>query len=213
MIDLDTAIERRKIKSDVFESIVGRLNHAGYVLPFGKYFLNRLRKRLSKVRRRNYRTTIFEQKEIDDIILWKKLLFYACINGIDLNHINFTEPSITCYSDACEYGMGGYIVGGPAWRFKIPDDLLGYFSINFLEFLAAVLTIESAIKWKDDKNYPHRILSFTDNLSTLNWLFQANFDPNSHEAHDRVARSLAWLCTSNNTSLFSQHIPGTRNSV
>ena len=213
LIDLDAAIEKKRIKTNVFKSIVGRLNHAGYVVPFGKYFLNRLRRRLTKVRQRNYKTTIFEQKEIDDIILWKKLLFHACINGIDLNHINFTEPSITCYSDACEYGMGGYIVGGPAWRFSITDKLLGYFSINLLEFLAAVLTIESAIKWKNDKNYPHRILSFTDNSSTLNWLFRANFDPSSHEAHDHVARSLAWLCTSNNASLFSQHIPGIRNSI
>ena len=212
-VDLDEAIENKKIKTKTFESIVGRLNHAGYVVPFGKYFLNRLRKRLTRVRQRNYRTTIFELKEIEDLILWKKLLFHACINGIDLNHVNFTEPSITCYSDACEYGLGGYIVKGPAWRFKIPDELLGYFSINFLEFLAAVLTIELAIEWRNDKDYPHRILSFTDNSSTLSWLFRANFDPSSHEAHETVARSLAWLCTSNNTSLFSQHISGIRNSI
>ena len=212
-IDIDAAIKNKRIKTMTFESIVGRLNHAGYVVPFGKYFLNRLRRRLARVRNRRYKTTIFEQKEIDDLILWKKLLFHACINGIDLNHVNFTKPSITCYSDACEYGMGGYIVRGPAWRFKIPDELLGYFSINFLEFLAAVLTIELAIEWKNDKNYPHRILSFTDNSSTLSWLFRANFDPSSHEAHENVARSLAWLCTSNNTSLFSQHIPGIKNSI
>ena len=60
----------------------------------------------------------------------------------------FTEPSITCYSDAC----GGYIVNGLAWRFKIPNELLGYFSINFLEFIAAVLTIELAIESKNDNS-------------------------------------------------------------
>ena len=212
-IDIDEAISKKKIKTEIFESIIGRLNHAGYIVPFGKYFLNCLRIRLSKVRSRDYRTTIIEQCEIDDLILWKKLLFHACHNGIDINHITFTEPSITCYSDACEYGLGGYIVNGPAWRFKLPDDLVGYFSINFLEFIAAVLTIELAIHLKNDPSYPHRILSFTDNSSTLKWLFSCKFDPSTHLSHEKVGRHLAWLCTKNNVSLFSQHIPGTWNII
>ena len=52
-IDLETAIKNKRIKTNAFESIVGRLNHAGYVVPFAKYFLNRLRRRLTRVRQRN----------------------------------------------------------------------------------------------------------------------------------------------------------------
>ena len=143
----------------------------------------------------------------------EKLLFKANIEGVNINHITFTEPSITCYSDACEYGMGGYIVGGPAWRYELPKDLIGKFSINLLEFIAASLTIQFAIKFKKDNNYPHRILAFTNSSSALGWLFKSNFDTTKFESHDKVARDLAWFCISNNVSLFAQHIEGIRNII
>ena len=47
-IDMDLAIKQKSLSFKTLESIIGRLNHAGYVLPFGKYFLNRLRSRLKK---------------------------------------------------------------------------------------------------------------------------------------------------------------------
>ena len=109
----------------------------------------------------------FDQIELDDLILWEKLLFRATTEGININHVTFTNPSVICFSDACEHGMGGYIKNGPAWRFKIPKHLVGVFSINLLEFIAAFLTIEFAIWYKNNKTYPHRILAFTDSSSAL----------------------------------------------
>ena len=206
IFDMDKAMNNKKIDTKTLESIVGRLNHAGFVLPFGKYFLNRIRQRLKHALKRKYRMTYLEQNEIDDLSLWKKFLFKASVEGININHITFTEPSITCYSDACEFGLGGYIVNGPAWRF-------GQFSINLLELIASFLTIELAIKWKNDSSYPHRILAFTDSSSALGWLLKSNFDTTTHENHDKVSRDLAWLCYSSNVSLFAQHIEGWRNSI
>ena len=36
--------------------------------------------------------------------------------GVDINNVTFTEPTETCISDACEFGMGGYNMRGIAWR-------------------------------------------------------------------------------------------------
>ena len=91
------------------------------------------------------------------LILWKKLLFRTSVEGIDINHITFTIMTITCYSDSCEYGIGGYIVNGPAWRFELPSELIGVFSINLLEFIAASLTIQLAVEYRKNTKKPHRI--------------------------------------------------------
>lgn len=127
LIDIDSAIKHASLKITVLESIIGRLNHASYVLPFGKFFLNRLRSRLKKAGSRKYRKVKLETPEIDDLKLWRKLLFNATIKGIDINHITFTVPTITCYSDACKIGLGGYIIGGVGWRYQLPKDLIGIF--------------------------------------------------------------------------------------
>ena len=41
--------------------------------------------------------------------------------GVPINNIVFVKPSVTLWSDACEYGIGGYSENGLAWRWKIPD--------------------------------------------------------------------------------------------
>ena len=161
-LDLEQAIKKKQIHIKTYESIIGRLNHAGFVLPFGKYFLSRLRYRLKCARNRKYKMVYLNKLEIEDLTLWKKLLFHAATIGIDINHITFTKFTITIYSDACEYGIGGYIVNGPAWRYEIPPHLQGLFTINLLEFIASKLTIQFAIHWRKSKNIPHQILVFTD---------------------------------------------------
>ena len=135
------------------------------------------------------------------------------MKGIDINHITFTLPTITCYSDACEHGLGGYIVGGVAWRYQLPDYLVGLFSINLLELIAASLTIQLAIELRDNQKRLHRILAFTDNSSALCWLLRSNFDPVKEQPHDKVSRDLAWFCMDRNVSLFAQHIKGINNII
>ena len=83
----------------------------------------------------------------------KKLLFQATTKGIDINNVKFTEPSIICYSNACEHGIGGYIVNGHTWRFELPPHLIGIFSMNLLECIAAFLIIEFVLSYKAKNNY------------------------------------------------------------
>ena len=55
----------------------------------------------------------------------------------------------------------------PAWRFELPSELIGVFSINLLEFIAASLTIQLAVEYRKNIKKPHRILAFTDSSSAL----------------------------------------------
>ena len=73
--------------------------------------------------------------------------------------------------DACDYGFGGFVLGGAGWRHELPPDLIGLFHINLLEFIAQVLTIEFALLHSLPHSTPHHILGFTDSSSALGWLF------------------------------------------
>ena len=151
--------------------------------------------------------------EIDDLILWVELLENSTAIGININHITFTHPSDISISDSCEHGIGGFILGGPGWRFLLPPDLIGQFSINLLDIIGSLLTFKFAIYHAKKSNIPLRILAFTDSSSGLGWLFKSTFDPIKQPSHDKVARELARIGYKNNTSLFSQHVPGNHNHI
>ena len=57
------------------------------------------------------------------------------------------------------------------------------------------------------------ILAFTDSSSALGWMHKASFDPVNAESHDAVAQWLGWTLVSNETSLYSQYIKETENTI
>ena len=57
------------------------------------------------------------------LIFWKKILTITSQEGIDLNHINFIEPTSITVSDACEAGIAGFEDNTYGWRYELPDDL------------------------------------------------------------------------------------------
>ena len=115
-----------------------------------------------------------------------------------------------CWLDACEYGIGGYNNKGQAWQWKIPTHLRGKFSINLLEFLAAVVTIIVSLE-NAEKNT--KIFALTDNSSALGWLFKASFHPKTRKQRNKIARYLANFILQKEHSLYSEHISGTDNNV
>ena len=149
--------------------------------------------------------------DIKDLKLWKLIISSLSTKGISINNISTVLPSALVYSDACEWGLGGFSLQGPGWRFFIPILLQGRASINFLEFLAAVITIKLSIT--DDNHetsHPH-ILAFTDNSSALGWMHHSTFDPVNNPQHDDLARDLATFLFAHDATLFSQHVPGDHN--
>lgn len=69
--DINEIIRKRGCSTKSLHTTIGRLNHAGYILPFGRYFLNRLRKKLAFAEKKDLKFINLNQAEIDDLKLWK----------------------------------------------------------------------------------------------------------------------------------------------
>ena len=104
---------------------------------------------------------------------------------------------------------GGFNSNGLAWRYDLPDELVGVFSINLLEFTAVAITIYLTIEAGDG---PQKNLSFTNSSSALDWLYKASFNT-SHPVHDAVAIWLEKIMIENDAVLYLQHIKGIHNII
>ena len=142
--DIRSLLSQNTVTTKDIESCIGRLNHAGFIIPVGRYFLSRLRFRLKMCKQ--FGKQKLQPWDIQDLKLWITLLQHVSTLGIDINMVNFTSPTDISKSDACEFGLGGYSNCGLAWRYKLPSDLIGVFTINLLEFVAVIITIYMIIK-------------------------------------------------------------------
>jgi hypothetical protein len=87
------------------ETIIGRLNHAGFIIPMARHFLGRLRTAMYAASHRRSIRLMMDQR--DDLGLWLQFLRQAT-NGISLNLITFWLPTHIGCSDACEHGIGRF---------------------------------------------------------------------------------------------------------
>jgi hypothetical protein len=199
---------------ETLESLIGRFNHTGMIIHMGRYFLTRLRYRLQQYStfRKNKRIKLL-QWDIKDLKLWLFFLHHLSHTGVSINNICLSAPSAITYSDACEWGIGGYTTHGNAWRYLLPTHLRGRASINMLEFIAAIVTIHLSItKDTHTTSHPH-ILAFTDSSSAAGWLYHSTFNPIKNKCHDDMARYLARLLFKHNATIHPEHIPGKDNDV
>ena len=211
--DITSTLSTGHCTEKLLETMIGRFNHTGFIVTIARYFLTRLRFRLkSHQKKRTRQTRIYMAPwDVKDLKLWKSMILSLSTVGISINNICTVLPSSTVCSDACEWGLGGYSRQGPAWRWLIPLLLQGKASINFLEFLAAIITIMLSItNDTHSTSHPH-ILAFTDNSSALGWMHHSTFDPVNNPQHDDLARHLASFLIKHEATLFSQHIPGEQN--
>ena len=141
-------IARGETTASELETIIGRLNHIGYILPTARHFLSRLRKLQSAAR---FKRQIHIPKQVlKDLELWKTFL-YTSNKGISMNLLTYRQTTHVYCSDACEHGLGGLSALGWAWRWLIPVHLRSRAHINLLEFLWNIVCI-----WVDiiDKAIP-----------------------------------------------------------
>ena len=197
------------------DRIVGRLNHSAYVVPITRNFLGRLRLLLSPRRNDNHIVKLGVE-DLADVTLWKTILERAN-RGISMNLIATREPDRICWSDACPWGIGGYSLGGRAWRIQIPaaSGIRGHRGVNnLLEFVGMVVNVW--LECLDQSTSLPCILAVGDNTSAIGWLFRTaslNQDGQAHEAHLFVARTLATLLLKHDGCIASQHIKGELNIV
>ena len=198
------------------DTLVGRLNHASFVLPMTRHFMERLRTALSPRLHKN-QTVFLSTEAVEDLRLWKEILLRAHA-GVSINLIVTREPDRVCWSDACPFGLGGYSISGRAWRLQLPrgHPLRGHPGINnLLEFTAMVVNV-----WLEclDSTSPYPcILAIGDNTSAIGWLFRSSklaLSPGTqHDAHLFVARTLATVLINHDACVASQHIKGELNVV
>ena len=212
--DIDNAIKDKMCTKEVLESLIGRFNHTGTIIHISRYFLTRLRHRLQKnlKHRSTYRIHL-STPDIDDLRLWKSMITLFKTQGVSINNVCNTQPSATTYSDACEWGLGGFSSHGTAWRYRIPDNLHHRASINFLEFLGAIATIKLSLLTDNHNTAFPSILSFSDNSSAVGWLYHSTFSPASQTHHDNLARDLATTLFNHQATVHPEHIPGRHNDV
>ena len=189
------------------ESLIGKLNHAAHVILSAQYFLNRLCHLLK--RGGGWIPQRLQLWNPHDLQLWMKFLQHVTTKGVPISNIVFVKPSVTLWSDACEYGIGGYIKNGLTWRWIIPAVWHGKITLNLLDFLASAVTIYMTILKMVQGSH---ILAIIEGSSALVWMHKSSFETVNAESHNAVARWLGCSLVSNDTSLYSQHIKGTEKS-
>jgi hypothetical protein len=216
--DIAGILESSRCTFGDLESTTGRLNHAGFVIPLARHFLNRLRLRIKRNLPKNQQLTL-STEELADLQLWLKFLNLARA-GISLNRLTLRRPTQLGLSDSCPFGLGGFSLQGRAWRLRVPPSLAfhGDSTINnLLEFLAMMLTAWLILLECDSLGLSEEcILVLGDNTSAIGWLFRSGKLPTSsfyYEAVQFVARKLAELLTDSTHILSSQHLKGEKNVV
>ena len=191
-------------------TLLGRLNNTSYVIPYARHFTGRLYKARTCAEAKG--AIILSGPQLDDLVLWNRFLQHAA-EGISINRLVCRWPTRIVRVDSCPQGIGGYCLqSGIAWRFQLPDSLIGRATLNAMEFLAAFVAVLVEIgcgaEWKD----ADVILSQGDSVSAAKWLASSSFD-NNCPMHLAIARSFADFCLSKGIDHFAQWFPGKENAV
>jgi hypothetical protein len=102
--DIMDLIASTRVNTKQMERMVGRLNHAGSIIPMMHHFLSHLYHALQRMARNGW--TCLRLLEKSDLHLMKKFLTSAH-EGISMNNVIFRKPTHPFRSDALEFGLGG----------------------------------------------------------------------------------------------------------
>ena len=94
---------------------------------------------------------------------------------------------------------------------KLVSMMIHDFHINTKEFIAATIGLWLELFATEDEHT--KIHCLTDNSSAIWWLFKANFNPDTQQKHDMIARKMASILLHHEAALYPQHIPGESNTI
>ena len=205
---IDTILHDNMTTKKEMETLVGQLNHCGYIIPQACHFLHPIR---ALSRRFSKTMSHLTPKEIRYLHIWKKFITYAGM-GISINNIIYRRPSHIRWDDSCPIGIGGISCTGVAYRYHLPRHLQGRVSNNALEFLASMVGC-----WLD-LHHGHLtkqscVLALTDSSSACGWLHKSNFQSNEQSFHAAVAEQLAAVFLAADSCIYSQHFAGSLNVI
>lgn len=206
---INAILQQERVTHKELEELLGRLNHAGFIIPLSKHFLGRLRHaQYAAAKRRNIR---LNDAQREDLLLWIQFLAKAR-GGISMNLLTYRKPNFIERSDACTHGIGGFsATTGIAWRWEVPVELRLRATLNLLEYVAGYITL-----WMDvhvGSAAPGScFLSQTDSTSAAGWIKKSNFS-DAEPMHRDVARDTARLMMDHDSCLYSQWFEGAKNEL
>jgi len=204
------------------ESLIGRLNHASFLIPLGRHFLNGLRGKIPKNRGKGTRMWAskwihFSRDNLEDLNLWLKFLAKTR-EDISMNLLTIRRPTRIAWSGSCLFGFGGYTLKGTAWRVKLDsrwifwgDDLVN----NLLEFLGMTVSILLMIKEAKSER-EGALLALGDNTLAIGWIFKSGRLPKSSKYYypaKKMAQKIAEEAIQADVRILAQHLRGTYNDV
>ena len=200
---------KSRISHPEMETLIGRINHVGFIIPQARHFINRIRK--DERRAETHRSTYLSKETKEDLKLWINFIEYAR-KGISINSVIFRTPTSVSISDACETGMGGYDpISGKMWRHKFTEEEQVSFTLNAKEFLAAQISQELSLT-DDDSPFPCH-LNVGDSTVAEAWLYKSNHDPENSPVQNAIARRMANNLIQRKACNYSQHIKGETNVI
>ena len=191
------------------EKLLGRLNHAGFVIPLARHFLGWLWMAMFTAQKQH--SVKLQNAQCQDLALWLRFVNKAHA-GLSLNLLTFCLPSHILWSDASLHGIGGLsVTSGIARWWELPWDLRLCASLNALEFLASYITIYMDIHVGATPT-DSCFLSQGDSTSATGWLCKSNFD-DAEPLHLSLTWAMANLIMDHNSCLYSQWFPGNENNL
>ena len=160
--EINEVLHNKSASYKKLEKLIGKLNHAAFITPFSRFFLNQIRHQMMLAKKFGSQKLSKNTKE--DLILFKDLLAIMSTNKASIANITHSLPDYFCWSNACNHGIGVFNSMGQAWQWNIPKEYINKISINLLEFIASVVTIMLTLK---DKKKDSKVFAFTDNSSAL----------------------------------------------
>jgi len=219
--DLVAIIRAARVSRKELESMIGRLNHASFVIPLSRHFLNEIRRKCEGTPNHHAarQTVRLNEHEIADLTLWLEFLDLAR-RGISINILTVRTPTRMAWSDSCPFGLGGYSLQGMAWRIRVPQDCPFYgddTANNVLEFLGMAISVLLLLREaaEDQEDHPC-LLVLGDNTSAVSWIFRSGrVSRNSryYPAVKFIARTIASRALQAGAQICSQHLAGVTNTV
>jgi hypothetical protein len=206
---IEELLAAQRVAFHDLESLIGRLNHAGFIIPSARHFLGRLRAAMYVAQRRRH--VVLNEDQKADLRLWLEFLAQAEA-GISLNLLTLRLPDRIIDTDSCEHGIGGmHLTSRFLWRWEIPMEYRQRTSLNSLEFLASMVGVVMELHYTE-VSAGTCILVGGDSTTATGWLRRSNFT-NNEPVQLRTARHLARLLIQADCCLYSQWFPGLDNIV
>jgi hypothetical protein len=128
-------IFRGSLLVSYLETLVGRLEHIGYLVYLMHNFLGRICRLMDAIVSHDVHHVHMITTILSDIRLFLVFLNQAH-DGMSMNLLTYCTPDHHHHADACDKGIGGYgTATGKAWHWEIPQEYWGKFTLNSLEFI------------------------------------------------------------------------------